>query len=106
MRAVIHAEQQAKGPSSPMQPPSPAQETLLESEEIMKWIAEAEQLGEVGRLPQSLLTQKLTQMAVEAGPSMLAEEEPARKKLQPTMGGKAPWKEFLKTDMVKKTQKY
>ena len=33
-------------------------------------------------------------------------EELARKKLQPTMGGKAPHKEFLKATKVKKTRKY
>ena len=33
-------------------------------------------------------------------------EEPARKKLHPTMGGKAPRKEFLKAGKVKKLQKY
>ena len=37
-----------------------------------------------------LPTQQLAQMAVEAGPSKLGGEEPAHKKLQPTMGGKAP----------------
>ena len=40
------------------------------------------------------------------GPSMLARKEAARKNLQPTMGGKAPQKEFLKAVKVKKTQKY
>ena len=33
-------------------------------------------------------------------------EEPARKELNPTVGGKAPRKEFLKAGKVKKTQKY
>ena len=45
-------------------------------------------------------------MAVEARSSMLGREEPARKKLQPTMGGKAPQKEFLKAGKVKKILKY
>ena len=44
-------------------------------------------------------------MAVEAGPSALG-EEPAKSKLCPTMGGKAPWKEFLKAGKVKKTRRY
>ena len=33
-------------------------------------------------------------------------EEPAQKKLCPTVGVKAPRKEFLKAEVVKKTQKY
>ena len=45
-------------------------------------------------------------MAVEAGPSALGQEEPVRRKLQPTMGGKAPQKEFLQAGKVKKTRKY
>ena len=45
-------------------------------------------------------------MAVEARPSMLGGEEPARRKIQPTMGGKAPQEEFLKAGKVKKPQRY
>ena len=45
-------------------------------------------------------------MAAEAGPSTLGREEPARRKLHLTMGGKAPWKEFLQAGKVKKTRKY
>ena len=59
-----------------------------------------------GRSPQSLPTQRLAQMAAEAGPSTLGGEEPARKKLHPTVGGKAPRKEFLKAGVIKKPQKY
>ena len=44
-------------------------------------------------------------MAAEAGPSALG-EEPVRRKLNPTMGGKAPQKEFLMAGKVKKTRKY
>ena len=44
-------------------------------------------------------------MAVEARPSALG-EEPVKRKLYPTMGGKAPQKEFLKAGHVKKTRKY
>ena len=44
-------------------------------------------------------------MAAETGPSVLG-EEPAKRKLHPTMGGKAPQKEFLKAGKVKKTRKY
>ena len=44
-------------------------------------------------------------MAAEAGPSVSG-EEPAKRKLRPTMGGKAPQKEFLKAEKVKKTRRY
>ena len=44
-------------------------------------------------------------MAAEARPSTLG-EEPAQRKLCPTIGGKAPQKEFLKAGKVKKTRKY
>ena len=44
-------------------------------------------------------------MAVEAGPSVSG-EEPAARKLCPTMGGKVPWKEFLKAGKIKKPRKY
>ena len=44
-------------------------------------------------------------MAAEAGPSASG-EEPAQRKLCPTIGGKAPWKEFLKAGKVKKPRKY
>ena len=45
-------------------------------------------------------------MAAEAGPSALGGEKPGRKKLCPTVGGKAPRKEFLMAGKVKKTWKY
>ena len=44
-------------------------------------------------------------MAAEAGPSASG-EEPVRRKFQPTVGGKAPQKEFLQAGKVKKTRKY
>ena len=84
-------------------PPSPAQETPPGPEEIIKHIPEVEQLEEVGSLLQSSLTEQLAQMAAESGPSTSGGEEPARKKLWPTVGGKAPRKEFLKAGKVKKT---
>ena len=37
---------------------------------------------------------------------MSGKEEPARRKLLPTLGGKAPQKEFLQPGKVKKTRKY
>ena len=87
-------------------PPSSSTQTPPGAEEIMKRIAEVEWLEEVGMLPQSLLTQQFAQMAAEAGPSMLGGKKPARKKLQHTMGSKAPWKEFFKASNFKKTRKY
>ena len=74
-------------------------------EEAERWVEEARWLEEVGRSPSSSPTQQLAQMAVEARPSVSG-EEPAKRKLHPTMGGKAPWKEFLKAGKVKKTRKY
>ena len=75
-------------------PPTPAKEVPPQAEEIMRRIVEVEQLEGVGRSPLSP-TQQLAQMAAEAGPSTLGKEETVRRKLQPTMVGKAPWKEFL-----------
>ena len=62
-------------------PPTPAKEAPLQAEEIMRRIAETEQLKGVGMLPLSSLTQQLAQLAVEAGPSKSGEEEPVRRKL-------------------------
>ena len=67
---------------------------------------ETEKLGEVGRSPESLPTWQLAQMAAEAGPSMLGGEEPAQRKIRLAVGGKAPWKEFLKAGKVKKPKRY
>ena len=75
-------------------------------EEAEKQVEEARRLEDVGRPLSSLPTQQLAQMAVEAGPSALGKEEPVRRKLQPTVGGKAPQKEFLQAGKVKKTRKY
>ena len=74
-------------------------------EEAERWVEEARQLEDVGRLPSLLPTQQLAQMAAEARQSALREEL-VRRKLFPTVGGKAPQKEFLKTRKVKKTRKY
>ena len=71
-----------------------------------KWVEDAEQLEGVGWSPSSLPTQQLVQMAVEARPSKLGGEEPACWMLQPTVGGKAPQKEFLQAGKVKKPRKY
>ena len=85
--------------------PSPMREVEKMLEEAERWVEEARQLEDVGRSLSSLPTQQLAQMAVEAGPSALG-EEPVRRKLYPTMGGKAPQKEFLMARKVKKTRKY
>ena len=58
-------------------PPTPAKEVPLQAEEIMRRITEVGQLEGVGRSPLSLATQ----LAAEAGPSMLDKEEPVRRKL-------------------------
>ena len=100
-----------KGPPSPVHHPSPAKQPspMREVEQAMdeaeRQVEEARWLEEVGRSPSSLPTQQLAQMAAEAGPSVLG-EEPAARKLCPTMGGKAPQKEFLKAGKVKKPRKY
>ena len=74
-------------------------------EEMIGRVEEAGRLEAVGQSPSSLPTQQLAQMAVEARPSALG-EEPAQRKLHPTVGGKAPQKEFLKAGKVKKPRRY
>ena len=98
--------EKGRRPPSPIHHPSPAKEASPRREEVEKWVQEARRLEEVGRSPSLLPTQQLAQMAVEAGPSTSGEEEPVRRKFQPTMGGKAPWKEFLQAGKVTKTRKY
>ena len=90
---------------SPAKRPSPVREVVQMLEEAERWVEEASRLEEVGQLPSLLPTQQLAQMAAEAGPSALG-EEPAQRKLCPTVRGKAPQKEFLKAGKVKKTRKY
>ena len=98
---------------SPAHHPSPARKPLpmreeekRQVEETEKQVGEARRLENVGRSLSLLPTKQLAQMAVEAGTSALGKEEPVRRNLQPTMGGKAPWKEFLQAGKVKKTRKY
>ena len=90
---------------SPARKPSPMREVEKMLEEAERQVEEARQLEEVGQSPSSSPTQQLAQMAAEAGPSVLG-EEPVKRKLCLTMGGKAPQKEFLKAGKVKKTRKY
>ena len=93
-------------------PPMPEDPQVSEVEKaptqskLERRVVEAERLGEVERLPESSPTKQLAQMAAEAGPSMSGGEQPARRKLWPTVGGKAPWKEFLQAGQIKKPQKY
>ena len=105
-RVAVCIGEKENRPSSPIHPPSPPQEAPPEAGEIMRRIAEAEQLEVVGRSPSLLPTRKLAQMAAEAGPSKLGGEALAHKKLHPTVGGKTPQKEFLQAGKVKKTRKY
>ena len=74
---------------SPARKPSPAREVEKMLEEAERGVEEARWLEDVGRSPLSLPTQQLAQIAAEARPSALG-EEPVWRKLQPTMGGKAP----------------
>ena len=90
---------------SPAKQPSPTREEERRLEEAERWVEETRQLEDVGRSPSLSPTRQLAQMTTEARPSALG-EEPVRRKLCPTMGGKAPWKEFLKAGKVKKTRKY
>ena len=71
--------------------------------ERRRW--EAEKLGEAGRSPGSSPMQQLAHMMMEAGPSGASGIEPAGH-LRPRVGGKAPWKKFLKTGHVKKPKRY
>ena len=61
--------------------PAPDEEAPPMSGEIERRKVEAGKLEEVGRLLESSSSQQLAQMAVEAGPSTLGGEEPARRKL-------------------------
>ena len=106
MRVEVHAQSQPQRPPMPVDPPALMQGIPPDQDKMKRRVVEAEWLEEVGRLPQSLPTQKLAQMAGEAGPSTSGGEEPARKKLHPTVGRKAPRKEFWKAGVIKKTWKY
>ena len=90
---------------SPARKPSPVREVEKTMEEAERQAEEARWLEDVGRSPSLLPTRQLAQMTAEAGPSALG-EEPVWRKLWPTMGGKAPQKEFLWAGKVKKTRKY
>ena len=88
-RWVLHSKEARKAlaekgqrPPSPVHHPSPAKRPLPTREEEEKQVEEAEKLVEearrledVGRSLSSLPTWQLAQMAVEAGPSTLGQEE-------------------------------
>ena len=74
---------------SPARKPSPVREVEQMLDEAERQVEEARWLEEVGQSPSSSPTQQLAQMAAEAGPSALG-EEPTKRKLCPTVGGKAP----------------
>ena len=98
---IAHVE-----PPAPAEPPVSDKEGLPTSGEMERRKVEAGKLEEVGRLLESSATQQLAQVTTKAGASMSGGEELARKKLQPTVGGKALWKEFLKARKVKTPQRY
>ena len=91
-KRASHQGKEAPSPMhhpSPARKPSPAREVEKMLEEAERQVEEARQLEDVGRSPSSSPTQQVAQMAAEAGPSALG-EEPVQRKLQPTVGGKAP----------------
>ena len=90
---------------SPAKSSSPAREVEQMLEEMKGRVEEASRLEGVGRSPSSSPTRQLAQMAAEARPSVLGEESP-RRKLHPTVGGKALRKEFRKGGKEKKTRRY
>ena len=99
IRAEIHVP--------PEEPPVLVEPSMLDEKDSqtqceMKNRVKAEKLEEVGRSLESLPTWQLAQMAVEAGPSTSGRDEPVRKKLWLTVGGKAPQKEILQARKVKK----
>ena len=79
------------GTPLPVHPHCQHQKPLWDQKKYWNELQRQSSLGR-WRSPQSLPTQQLAQMAAEAGTSTLDGEEPAPKKLHPTVGGKAPRK--------------
>ena len=105
-RALVEKGQR---PPSPVHHPFPArkpspmnEEEKRQMEEAEKQVEEARRLEDVGSSPSSSPTQHLVQMAAEAGPSALGKEEPVRRKLQTTMGGKAPGRNSSRQERSKR----
>ena len=88
------------------EPPVPVKEAPPTPGKMERRKVEEEKLEDVGKSLELLPTQQLAKMAVEARPSTSGGKVLARKKLQPTVGGKAPQKDFLKAGKVKKPQRY
>ena len=86
---------------SPAKKPSPAREVEKMVEEAERWVEEARWLEDMGRLPSLSPTWQLAQMAAEARPSTLG-EEPVKRKLCPTMGGKAPGRSSSRLEKLKR----
>ena len=70
-------------------PPVPEVEPVPTQSEVERRVEEAEKLGEVG-VTRVIANLTVGPIAAEARPSMLSEEELARRKLWPTVGCKAP----------------
>ena len=100
-RAEVHA--MPVEPPVLVEPPVPTEEVPPSLVEVERRRVEVSRLEEVGRLLELSPTQRL---AAEARPLMSGGEEPARKELCLTVGGKAPQKEFLVARKVKKLQRY
>ena len=56
VRTRAHAREEEKQPPSPVYPPMPAKDAPLDLAEVTRWVAEAEQLEDVGRSLSSLPT--------------------------------------------------
>ena len=112
IRTWAHVNAEARGPPAPCGLPS----TRKRDPSSAEWVANLEWVGEEGwrgreagrgrELLGLLPTWQFAQMAAEAMPSMLGGEEPTMRKLWPTVGGKAPQKEFMKASKVKKPWRY
>ena len=91
-----------KGP----QPGAHALSTPLLPDELHRRREEVGRLEDVWRWsPGSSLTWQLAQMAVEVGPSGISRVESASS-IRPTIGGKAPHKEFTQNGLMKRPWKY
>ena len=97
MRVEVHAV--------PAEPPAPVEEAPPTPGKMERRKVEAKKLEDIRRLLELSPTQQLAQMTAEARASTSGREEPARKKLQLTVRGKASQK-FLKARKVKKPQRY
>ena len=86
-------------------PPAPIQEPQPDQEEMKRRVTEAEWLEGVGGCYSHNQPDSWPRWLQRMG-HLCWVGEPARKKLHPTGGGKAPRKELLTAGKLKKTQKY